>query len=181
MRPFVILIAAVTALACQTEKPAASFSNRGLPPAPPSDVAAVPAPAAPTAVGMAGSHGGMANPHGAASARPAPADVNVPRAEGEGAATIAEIFGNKATLAGKQVTVRGKVVKVNTGIMGKNWLHLQDGSGSQTSGDHDLTVTTSEETAVGDVVTMRGPLSVDRDFGAGYAYPVILEDARLVR
>ena len=78
-------------------------------------------------------------------------------------------------LAGKPVTFRGKVVKTNPDIMGKNWLHVRDGSGEE--GTNDLTITTADTVAVGDVVTAKGKVYVDKDFGAGYAYPVIVEVA----
>jgi hypothetical protein len=95
----------------------------------------------------------------------------------EGGKTVAEIFTAKEDLAGKKVIVRGKVVKFTPRIMGKNWLHLQDGSG--TEGTNDLTVTTNEMVKVGDLILVSGVISVDRDFGFGYSYEVILEDARV--
>jgi len=91
--------------------------------------------------------------------------------------TVAEIFAGKEDLAGKQVLVRGKVVKFLPQIMGKNWLHLQDGSGSE--GTNDLTVTTSSVVEVGDMVLVNGMVSVNRDFGYGYSYEVLLEDAEI--
>lgn len=91
--------------------------------------------------------------------------------------TVAEIFAAKRDLAGKTVLIRGKVVKFTPRIMGKNWLHLQDGSG--TEGTDDLTVTTNEMVKVGDLILVSGVVSVDRDFGFGYSYEVILEDARV--
>jgi hypothetical protein len=91
--------------------------------------------------------------------------------------TVEEIFAGKEDLAGKQVLVRGKVVKFLPQIMGKNWLHLQDGSGSE--GTNDLTVTTTAMAEVGDLVLVNGKVSVNRDFGYGYNYEVILEDAEI--
>jgi hypothetical protein len=93
--------------------------------------------------------------------------------------TVAEIHAGKAKLAGKAVTVRGRVVKYNGGIMGKNWLHIRDGSGAE--GTNDLTVTSPAGKAkVGDVVLIKGKLATDRDFGGGYKYGVIVEDATVV-
>jgi hypothetical protein len=91
--------------------------------------------------------------------------------------TVAEIFAAKEDLAGKGVLVRGKVVKFLPQIMGKNWLHLQDGSGSE--GTNDLTVTTSSVAEVGDMVLVDGKVSVNRDFGYGYSYEVLVEDAEI--
>lgn len=90
---------------------------------------------------------------------------------------VAEIFAGRGELAGKQVMVRGKVVKFLPQVMGKNWLHLQDGSGSE--GTNDLTVTTGTTVKVGDVVLVSGVVSVNRDFGYGYSYDVIIEDAEV--
>lgn len=97
-----------------------------------------------------------------------------------GGMTIAELWQRKADLAGKTVTVRGRVVKYNGAILGRNWLHLQDGSGELAEGTNDITVTTSTEAAVGDVITATGTVAVDRDFGSGYTYTVMLEDATIV-
>ncbi|MCK6503046.1 hypothetical protein L6R53_06565 [Myxococcota bacterium] len=151
--------------------PAAATGPAGLPPGhPPIDgsAGAAPAPADPAA----------AAPHGAdASAAPVEA---VPKAEGADARTVSEVFAQKAELAGKPVAVRGKVVKFNPNIMGANWVHLQDGSGSSTGGDHDLTLQIKDTVAVGDVVTIRGTVVTDKDFGAGYAYDVIVQDGAVV-
>ena len=111
-------------------------------------------------------------------ATPEVANISVPRAEGADAKTIAELWTAKSTLAGQNVTVRGKVVKSLSGIMGKNWLHLRDGSKAGAE-DADITVTTDATAAVGDVVTVKGKVSVDRDFGAGYRYAVIIENAEV--
>lgn len=122
---------------------------------------------------------GMAAQHAAAAAGPADVgDVKVARASGADARTVAEIFAQRTTLKEKPVTVRGKVVKFNEGIMSRNWVHLRDGSGTANK-DNDITVTTSDKAAVGDVVVVKGIVRVDKDFGAGYAYPVIVEDAKL--
>lgn len=105
------------------------------------------------------------------------ADVNVEKAPG--GKTIAETWAGKSALADKQVVIRGRIVKFLPQIMGKNWLHIRDGSGSREQANDDMTVTTDEVAKVGDVVTVSGTLRVDKDFGAGYHYAVIIEDAKL--
>ena len=95
----------------------------------------------------------------------------------EGGLTVADIFTRKAELAGKQVKIRGKVVKFSPEIMGKNWIHLQDGTGA--AGTSDLTITTSAMAKTGDTVTVSGILVADKDFGYGYAYDIIVEDAEV--
>jgi hypothetical protein len=94
-----------------------------------------------------------------------------------GGKTIAEIYAQKTQLAGKKTAVRGKVVKYNSGIMGKNWIHLKDGTGAE--GSNDLAVTTKTEAKVGDTVLVRGNVLTDKDYGYGYKYPVIIEDAEV--
>jgi RecJ-like exonuclease len=94
-----------------------------------------------------------------------------------GGVKIAEVWAKRAALSGKPVVLRGQVVKVNYAIMGTNWYHLQDGSGVVADGTHDLVVTSSAEVKAGDVVTVSGVLTTDKDFGAGYAYDAIIEKA----
>lgn len=113
-------------------------------------------------------------------AQPGPAMAPVAKAQGGDARAIAEIYAQKDKLKDKTVTVRGKVVKYNEGILGKTWIHLQDGSGSQASRDFDLAVTTKGTSKLGEVITVKGTLHLARDFGSGYTYPVILEDAKIV-
>jgi len=100
-------------------------------------------------------------------------------AKAEGGKTVAEINNGKAELAGKEVALRGKVVKYNAQIMGKNWLHIQDGSGDAAAGTNDITVTSAAEAKVGDTVLVSGTLSLDKDFGYGYKYALIIEDAKV--
>ena len=97
----------------------------------------------------------------------------------EGGLTIAAIWADRKGLAGKTVVVSGKVVKYNGGIMGTNWLHIQDGSGSAADGTNDLTVTSSTPVAVGDIVTVTGAVTVDKDFGSGYRYATIIMDGEV--
>lgn len=91
--------------------------------------------------------------------------------------TVAEIHQESAALSGKQIVVRGKAVKVSNGIMGKNWIHLQDGTGDAHS--NDLAATTTNRVELGTIVTVRGILATDRDFGSGYKYAVLIEDAAI--
>ncbi len=91
--------------------------------------------------------------------------------------TVAEIYAASASLAGKSVKLRGKVVKYNASIMGKNWLHLQDGTGS--AGSNDLLVTSTDEAKRGDTVLVEGKVVRNKDFGAGYKYSLLLEEAKV--
>jgi len=113
----------------------------------------------------------------APAASATPAVTKVAKASGPGAKTVAEVVTGKAALKDKTVLVRGQVVKVNLGILGKNWVHLQDGSGSAADGTNDILVTTKDAAAVGDIVNAKGTVRTDVTVGPGYAYAVLIEDA----
>lgn len=97
----------------------------------------------------------------------------------DGGLSIAQVWMQRKALAGREVTVRGTVVKANNGILNTNWVHLQDGSGSAADGTNDLTLTTDALVRVGDVITARGLVAVNKEIGEGYRYDVILEQARV--
>jgi hypothetical protein len=99
----------------------------------------------------------------------------------EGGMTVGEIYANKSDLAGREVTLRGKVVKSNSGIMGRNWIHLRDGT-SGPEGNDDVTVTSPSSSLaaeVGDTVLVRGTVVLEKDFGYGYRYDLMIEEATL--
>lgn len=95
----------------------------------------------------------------------------------EGIVSIEELYANKAAYADKTVKVKGLVTKFNAGIMERNWVHIQDGTGNDTS--FDLTITTEDMVSAGQIVVFEGVLSLDKDFGYGYKYDVIIEKATL--
>ena len=92
--------------------------------------------------------------------------------------SIAELFKNKEKYNNTVVTIKGEVTKYNPAIMGVNWFHMQDGT--DFNGEFDLTVTTAAELKIGDVVTIQGKVALNKDFGAGYVYNIIVENATLV-
>ena len=92
--------------------------------------------------------------------------------------TVAELYASRNSYEHKIVKIRGQVTKYNSGILGRNWAHLQDGTSD--SGNHDITITTLDKVAVGDKVTFEGKIVLNKDFGAGYSYAVIMEEAKLV-
>lgn len=106
-------------------------------------------------------------------------NIHVAKAVGENARTVAEVITKGLELKDKPILLRGKIVKYNPGIMGRNWLHLRDGTGSDADGTNDVLVTTANQAKLGDVVTVKGIVRNDKDFGAGYAYKVMIEDATL--
>jgi hypothetical protein len=90
--------------------------------------------------------------------------------------TIAELFAKKDEYVGKSVKIRGQVVKYNSQIMGRNWVHIQDGTSYENN--FDLTITTNDLVKPGDVVTFEGKITLNKDFGAGYAYAVLMEEGK---
>lgn len=104
----------------------------------------------------------------------------VERATGALGHTVAELVTGRASFSGKKVRVRGVVVKSTSGVLGKTFAHIRDGSGTAKSGDHDLTVTTEQAVTVGAKLLFEGIVATDKDFGAGYTYPILLENARTV-
>lgn len=91
--------------------------------------------------------------------------------------TVAQILEQKTVLNGKAVTLKGKVTKYNEGILDRNWIHIQDGT--STNGEFDLLVTSKDVTQVGSVVIVKGKVALDKDFGAGYSYKILVEDAAI--
>ena len=176
---------APVALACSFLLAACDGTSNTPPAAAPAAAAPATAPAtAPT--NDAAPHPNMAsapgetNPHAGmdmAPSEPAKPIAGIAKADGPDGHTVSEVFAQRTALSGKTVSVSGQVVKVNHGIMGHNWLHLQDGSGTEAGGDQDLAVTTDGDAQIGDVVTATGTLGIDRDFGAGYTYKAIIESA----
>jgi hypothetical protein len=103
-------------------------------------------------------------------------NIHVNIAPKEGSIKIAEILKSPSKFKGKQVQVTGTCVKINANIMGRNWIHLQDGS----QDDYDFVLTSSTAVPEGHVITMIGTLNLDRDFGSGYRYDVLIENAEIV-
>ena len=121
---------------------------------------------------MAAVHAGVAKPVDVG-------DVKVARATGPHARTVAEIVTGKADLKDKPVVVRGTVVKFTPEVLGKNWIHLRDGTGSASDDSNDILVTTKDEARIGDVVLVKGVVHTNRDLGSGYSYKVLIEEATL--
>ena len=130
-----------------------------------------------TAVPAAGS--GMTSLHAGVARAEDVRDVKVAKAAGPQARTVAEIVTRRTDLKDRTIVVRGKVVKYTADVLGRNWLHLRDGSGSAADKTDDLVVTTRDAAAVGDVVVAKGIVRTDRDLGSGYTYKVLVEDAGL--
>jgi len=105
--------------------------------------------------------------------------INISIEPAEGCITIANLLENKKSYSGKTVKVKGQVTKINTQIMGKNWIHIQDGSEFQ--GEFDLTLTSDANINVGEIATFEGKIALDKDFGYGYSYAVLMEESKVVR
>jgi hypothetical protein len=114
------------------------------------------------------------------AAIPKAADVpvaKVAKAEGKYGRTVAEVNTQRVALKDKPVAIRGTVVKVNANVMGKNWVHVRDGSGSAADGSNDLLLTSKDEPKVGDLVVAKGVVKTDVDLGSGYVFKVLVENA----
>lgn len=118
-------------------------------------------------------------PSSTAKKTSAPPPLAAPIAQPAGGTSIAHIHAGKAGLAGKEVTVKGQVTKFTQRVMNRNWVHITDGSGK--GADNDLTITTDSSVNVGDIIVFRGRLAIDKDFGYGYSYPVLVENAAIVK
>jgi hypothetical protein len=118
-------------------------------------------------------------PAAAADFEPYKEEVQAAIAPPDGGVSIADVYAQRDTWSGKEVTVRGRVTKFTQRVMGRNWMHLSDGSG--TGDDKDLTVTTQGLAEIGDIVTATGTLTLNEDFGYSYQYPVLLNDAQITR
>jgi len=103
----------------------------------------------------------------------------IEKAKGDNAYTIAEIHENLNNMNNKKVRIRGRVVKAAMMIMGKNWLHLQDGSGNAAQKNRELVVTTLNTAERDTIITVEGTLVTNKDFGAGYRYEAIIENAKI--
>jgi hypothetical protein len=132
----------------------------------------------PHAMGATAAMGASGHPTPAPSANVAVGKID--KAKGPNARRVAEVFAQKKSLEGKPVRIRGVVVKSMAGVLGKTFLHLRDGSGEESKSNHDLTVTTDAEPKVGDTIPIEGSVVTDKDFGAGYRYDVIVEQARVI-
>lgn len=120
--------------------------------------------------------GHMGQGHSGAAKPDQKSSISLEKSDDE--VTIADIYANPKEYKGKEFEIRGVVTKVNKEIMGKNWVHLQDGTSND--GAFDLTVTTRALPKVNDEVTFKGTVTLEKDFGAGYYYDVIMEDAEKV-
>ncbi len=102
-------------------------------------------------------------------------DIKVDMANG--GISIAELYANKEIYSGKTVKIKGQVTKYTQQIMGKNWIHLQDGT--EKNGKFELVITSLAEVKTGDIVTIEGKICLNKDFGYGYLFDLIMENAQL--
>ena len=109
------------------------------------------------------------------------ADLKITKAPGPDGQTVSDLYEKAASLDKKKVDIKGEVVKVSKNIMGKNWVHIQDGTGDPQKNNHDLVVTTMDSPEKGEVVTVEGTVAANKDFGSGYKYDVIVEDAKVTK
>lgn len=106
-------------------------------------------------------------------------DENIKIEKAKNGISISELLSDKTAFSGKEVILKGKVIKVNNGIMKKNWVHIADGT--QFEDKKSITITTQEMVEVGDIVTFKGEIVLDKDFGYGYVYDILLEEGNLIK
>jgi DNA/RNA endonuclease YhcR with UshA esterase domain len=126
-------------------------------------------------------HGIIPQIPGSSHATASISKLKVEKSTAQNGYTIGELFEKRAALNKQKVTVKGQVVKINPDIMGRNWLHIQDGTGNPAKNTHDLAVTSADIAEIGAIVSVEGILAADKDFGSGYKYDVIVEDAVLMK
>ncbi len=97
----------------------------------------------------------------------------------EGGTAIKDLLEKASLFSGKEILIKGKVVKVNKNILDRNWVHLRDGTNFD--GKSNLTFTTNETVKVGDIVTFKGIVGLNKDFGHGYVYPILIEEGKLIQ
>ncbi|MBL7965594.1 MAG: SH3-like domain-containing protein [Prolixibacteraceae bacterium] len=129
------------------------------------------------AQGMGGMGGNMPEGHSGKAADSQKEGISV--APAEGSISIAQLYAARNDYSAKKIKMRGQVVKVNDEVMGKNWIHIQDGT--KDGENFDLTITTLDKVTVGEVVTFEGTITLKKDFGYGYFYELIMEEATLVK
>jgi hypothetical protein len=130
------------------------------------------------AMGGMGSMGGNSNApaHSGKVSSEQNSAIIVKKSAGE--ITVAQVFANRDNYSGKEIEIKGVVVKVNKEVMGKNWIHIQDGTSD--NGIFDLTVTSTDVAEVNDEIKVKGKITLNKDFGYGYSYEVIMEEAKIV-
>jgi hypothetical protein len=121
-------------------------------------------------------HGGSMNGEITKKTGASNENIQVKPLEVEGSIKISDIIDNPAKYDGKEVQLSGTCTKLNPNIMGRNWIHLKDGS----KDDYDLVITSDVAVPEGHVVTMMGTVELDKDFGAGYMYDIIIENGKIV-
>jgi len=132
---------------------------------------------------MGGTTMGSINPHGSQDATPG-SKAHIEKTDvfieaGEGCLKVSELYANPASFEGKTIRVKGKVTKYNPAIMERNWVHIQDGT--EHEGKFDLTITSAESFVEGTIVTVEGILALNKDFGYGYSYEILVENAKVVQ
>lgn len=95
---------------------------------------------------------------------------------------IEDLYAKNKALNGKEVMAKGKVVKISSGIMGKDWIHVQDNSKTPKKNKVIFTAKmASAKVSIGDEVTAKGTLKANVDLGAGYFYDVLVENSTFTK
>ncbi len=95
----------------------------------------------------------------------------------QGSIKIAELVKDPKKYEGKTIQLSGICTKINAGIMNRNWIHIKDGS----KDDFDLVITSQEFVPEGSSFTIKALVTLNKDFGAGYRYDLILENGLIIK
>jgi hypothetical protein len=95
----------------------------------------------------------------------------------QGSMKISELVKNPKKYEGQTIQIDGVCTKINAGIMDRNWIHIKDGS----KDDFDLVITSDAFIPEGALFTIKAVVVLNKDFGAGYKYDLILENGTLVK
>lgn len=106
-----------------------------------------------------------------------PASSSASSGSSAGSISIADLLRDPSQYEGKEVQISGTCTKINPNIMNRNWIHVKDG----TRDDFDLVITTTAHVHEGEAVKMRARVTLNKDFGAGYRYDLILEDGVVLK
>jgi len=108
-------------------------------------------------------------------------EIAVTKSSAANGYSVEEIFTQAKKLNGQKISLHGIVTKVSINIMGRNWVHLQDGTGNPMKNTHDIVATTSAQPELNSKITIEGIVAAEKDFGAGYKYAAIIEQATITQ
>ena len=96
----------------------------------------------------------------------------------ENGTSIEKLLSDPISFKNEEIIIKGQVFKVNRNILDRNWIHIKDGTTFKDKTQ--ITITSNDSVNIGDVVTFKGVVTLEKDFGYGYIYPVLIENGKLI-